>query len=386
METRIDCISEYGILQRIGSGTFSNVFKVKRIATGEIFAMKVMKRKFKSIEDVDDLEEIKYMRILGYHPNVVQLHDVIYEPKLFRLSLILDFMDFDLLRLLSTPSFFQEDVVHYSQQIISGINYIHSAIFIHCDIKPENVMINLRTRELKIGDLGSLIEDPGEYKKGEYICTRWYRAPEILLKSKHFGSAIDVWSAGCVIAEMILKKPLFPGQDTLHQLQLIHDSLHHVPTQEQLDAMEADARYRADMFALSDPLPQGIKERLTTFCENESLIDAVVRMLEYDPSKRITTHELLDMDIFASQPSSRKMSKTTKMLVKSTNDVGFQVSQRIVPTQIALQTDRPHEAPISQKRSCVTFAKIFKPTEQRHHISLPEKFPKTRSSIRLTPL
>jgi serine/threonine protein kinase len=388
MEIRIDCISEYGVLQKIGRGTFSSVYKVRRISTGEIFAMKVIKEKIPNIEAVRNIDEIKYMTLIGSHPNIVQLYDVIYEPKILRLSLIFDYMDFDLLRLFSTPSFYHEDILHYAYQLIYGLGFIHSAVFVHCDIKPENIMINLRSRELKIGDLGSMQKGPCSNKNGVYICTRWYRAPELLLKCKRFDGAVDIWSAGCVIAEMIMKKPIFPGRDTMHQLQLIHDTLHRVPSQEQLNEMETNPKYTADMFKLSDPQLPGIRERLSCFCDNSELIDAVEKMLVYDPTRRITAQELLALNIFDSNANSRKITRSSKMLVRSANDVGFQASQQsFVPAEIALQEDMTHEAPITKKRSCVTFAKIFKPKGgQRRLIALQEKMPKNKSCFRLDPL
>ena len=392
METRIDCLSDYHLLQNLGGGTFSNVFKVKKEATGEIFAMKIMKRKFRSVEEVDNLDEIKYMRLLGSHPNIIELHDVIFEPKIGRLSIVIDYMEFDLLKLLSTPHFFPEDIIFYSTQIINGLQYLHSVDFVHRDLKPENIMINLQTKTLKIGDLGSIEEDPCQSHPGEYIVTRWYRAPELLLKTPTYGKAIDVWSLGCVISEMIIKKPLFPGQNTRGQLDLIHQALGK-PTQELLDKMGANKQFTAESFNTPGDIPEtppNLRQKLEEHSQNTELIDVIMRMLSYDPENRVTTAELLGMPIFGSHHSSRKMTKQTKMFFKSTNDVGFKVPQsNAVARDIALMAEITTNeiAPVQSKRGCVTFPKIFIPHEgQRNLIRIPEKMPKNRSTVRLSPI
>ena len=392
METRLNCLSEYHLIQNLGGGTFSNVFKVRKEATGEIFAMKIMKKKFKSVEEVDDLDEIKYMRLLGSHPNIVQLHDVIFEPELGRLSMVIDYMEFDLLKLLSTPHFFPEDIIFYSSQIINGLQYLHSVDFIHRDLKPENIMINLQTRNLKIGDLGSIEESPCDYHKGEYIVTRWYRAPELLLKAPVYTKAIDIWSLGCVIAEMLIKKPLFPGQNTRGQLSLIHQSLG-LPTQETLDKMGADPQYTLESLtqAISDSSGESLKDKLTNHCENNELVDAVLKMLKYNPEDRISAADLVGMPLFGSRPSAKKMTKQSKMFFKSTNDVGFKVApSNAAAKDIALMAEivTNEVAPVPPKRGCVTFPKIFIANEgQRNLIKMPtEKIPKNRSVVRLSPL
>ena len=392
METRLNCLSEYHLIQNLGGGTFSNVFKVRKEATGEIFAMKIMKKKFKSVEEVDDLDEIKYMRLLGSHPNIVQLHDVIFEPELGRLSMVIDFMEFDLLKLLSTPHFFPEDIIYYSSQIINGLQYLHSVDFIHRDLKPENIMINLQTRTLKIGDLGSIEESPCDYHKGEYIVTRWYRAPELLLKTPTYTKAIDVWSLGCVIAEMIIKKPLFPGQNTRGQLSLIHQALG-LPTQEKLEQMGADPQYTLESLseALSGTTCEDLRDKLAQHCENNDLIEAVIKMLKYDPEERITSAELLGMPLFGSMPSSKKMTKQSKMFFKSTNDVGFKVApSNAAAKDIALMAEivTNEVAPVQSKRGCVTFPKIFIAHEGQRQLikDPPEKISKNRSLARLSPL
>lgn len=115
-------------------------------------------------------------------------------------------------------------VKHYAYYLIRGIAYMHSIHIIHRDIKPENVLIG-KGNSLKICDLGFARTLPHNMKMTEYVATRWYRPPELLIGGQHYDTSIDMWSAGCVIAEMIDGEPLFPGENDLDQLYLIQKCL-----------------------------------------------------------------------------------------------------------------------------------------------------------------
>lgn len=374
--TRLDCLEEYHILAKLGDGTFSNVFKVKKDKTCEIFAMKIMKKRYASVEEVDSNDEIRYMRELGSHPNILQIYDVIFEPKLGRLSIVVDLMEYNLLQLLESPHFCPDDVLYYSYQLINGISYLHSAGFVHRDIKPENILINLRTRELRIGDFGSLVEEPCSYIPGEYITTRWYRAPELLLKCPTYNAAIDVWSAGCVIAEMILKQPLFKGGDTISQLEHIHNVVG-APTKELFESMQADPRYTAEQF--QNVTPVSLISRLE-ICPNTDLVALVMTMLKYNPAERVDSMNLANSTVFESCKYSKSLSKA-RVLVKSTPDIGFQAVKMKQHAVISL-APTTNEAPTPKARQCVTFPKIFNPS-RGSHIPIAEKMPKNRSFAKL---
>jgi mitogen-activated protein kinase 1/3 len=133
-------------------------------------------------------------------------------------------MDTDLHKLLKKQTISNQLVCYFLYQILRGLKYIHSANVLHRDLKPSNLLIN-NNFNLKICDFGlSRIADPGVDHTGfltEYVATRWYRAPEIMLMPKGYNKSIDVWSVGCILAEMISNKPLFPGKHYLDQLNLI---------------------------------------------------------------------------------------------------------------------------------------------------------------------
>ncbi|PIC40079.1 hypothetical protein B9Z55_011553 [Caenorhabditis nigoni] len=133
-------------------------------------------------------------------------------------------METDLYKLLKTQKLSNDHVCYFLYQILRGLKYIHSANVLHRDLKPSNLLLNT-TCDLKICDFGlARVTDPQTDHTGfltEYVATRWYRAPEIMLNSKGYTKSIDVWSVGCILAEMLNNRPLFPGKYYLDQLNLI---------------------------------------------------------------------------------------------------------------------------------------------------------------------
>jgi len=109
---------------------------------------------------------------------------------------------------------------YFLYQILRGLKYIHSANVLHRDLKPSNLLLNSNC-DLKITDFGLARTTSETEYMTEYVVTRWYRAPELLLNSSEYTSAIDVWSVGCIFAEIMTREPLFPGKDYVHQLKLI---------------------------------------------------------------------------------------------------------------------------------------------------------------------
>ncbi|TSK28023.1 Mitogen-activated protein kinase 3 [Bagarius yarrelli] len=138
--------------------------------------------------------------------------------------IVQDLMETDLYKLLKTQQLSNDHICYFLYQILRGLKYIHSANVLHRDLKPSNLLINT-TCDLKICDFGlARIADPEHDHTGfltEYVATRWYRAPEIMLNSKGYTKSIDIWSVGCILAEMLSNRPIFPGKHYLDQLNHI---------------------------------------------------------------------------------------------------------------------------------------------------------------------
>lgn len=188
------------------------------------------------------LREVKVLKKLE-HENVVKLTKVVDSEGLAlqdgttenfkgatELFLVEELLDTDLHRILQSKRKLREDYVKlFLYQLLRGLKYTHSANVCHRDIKPSNILVDSETLLLRIGDFGrSRILDPAYSHKGyltHRISTLWYKSPELLLNSSTYDSAVDIWAAGCVFAEMLLGKPLFEGQHEIDQLELILDSV-----------------------------------------------------------------------------------------------------------------------------------------------------------------
>ncbi|KAF8718664.1 hypothetical protein HU200_024963 [Digitaria exilis] len=174
-------------------------------------------------------------------------------------------------------------------QILRGLKYIHSANVIHRDLKPSNLLLNANC-DLKICDFGLARPSSESDMMTEYVVTRWYRAPELLLNSTDYSAAIDVWSVGCIFMELINRQPLFPGRDHMHQMRLITELIG-TPTDEELGFIRNE-----DARKYMRHLPQFSRRPFATLFPkvHPVALDLIERMLTFNPLQRITVEEALD--------------------------------------------------------------------------------------------
>ncbi len=175
-------------------------------------------------------------------------------------------------------------------QLLRGLKYVHSANVLHRDLKPSNLLLNASC-DLKICDFGLARtgSDKGQFMT-EYVVTRWYRAPELLLSCDEYTSAIDMWSVGCIFAELLGRKPLFPGKDYIHQLKLII-SIIGSPDESDLHFIQSQ---KARSYIRSLPFTPRVSLARLYPRANPLAIDLIDKMLVFDPQKRITVHEALE--------------------------------------------------------------------------------------------
>lgn len=284
----------YSFLKVVGSGAYGVVISCHDSKTGKDVAIKKIPKAFDDLTDSKRiLREMMLLRHLK-HENTVRMLDIVrpfttidtYQD----VYMVMDLMETDLHRIIySRQPLSDEHAQFFVFQILRALKYIHSAGVLHRDIKPSNLLINASC-DLKICDFGlARGVNQEEVHLTEYVVTRWYRAPEIMLSCKTYTYGVDVWSTGCILGELLLRKPLFPGEDYIHQLQIINEYLGS-PKEQDLHFVSSE---KAKRFMRSLPNSPGVPMK-KLFPEASPLaLDLLGKMIVFDPAKRISVDEAL---------------------------------------------------------------------------------------------
>ncbi|KAI7987340.1 Cyclin-dependent kinase F-4 [Camellia lanceoleosa] len=211
-------MERYKIIKEVGDGTFGSVWRALNKQTGEVVAIKKMKRKYYSWEECINLREVKSLRKMN-HPNIVRLKEVIRENDI--LYFVFEYMECNLYQLMKDRGklFSEAEVRNWCFQVFQGLAYMHQRGYFHRDLKPENVLVSKDV--IKIADFGLAREISSQPPYTEYVSTRWYRAPEVLLQSPMYNSAVDMWAMGAIMAELFTLRPLFPGSSEADEIYKI---------------------------------------------------------------------------------------------------------------------------------------------------------------------
>lgn len=240
------------------------------------------------------LREIKILTRFN-HENIIDIRDILRADSIDALRDVLIvqcLMETDLYKLLKTQRLSNDHICYFLYQILRGLKYIHSANVLHRDLKPSNLLLNT-TCDLKICDFGlARVADPEHDHTGfltEYVATRWYRAPEIMLNSKGYTKSIDIWSVGCILAEMLSNRPIFPGKHYLDQLNHILGILGS-PSKEDLACIINE---KARSYLQSLPYKPKIPWTRLYPSADEHALDLLEKMLTFNPHSRITVEDAL---------------------------------------------------------------------------------------------
>ncbi|KAL7884979.1 hypothetical protein AOLI_G00077490 [Acnodon oligacanthus] len=286
----------YQSLSPVGSGAYGSVCSALDEKTGLKVAVKKLSRPFQSIihakRTYRELRLLKHMK----HENVIGLLDA-FTPatsleKFNDVYLVTHLMGADLNNIVKCQKLTDDHVQFLIYQILRGLKYIHSADIIHRDLKPSNLAVN-EDCELKILDFG-LARHTDDEMTG-YVATRWYRAPEIMLNWMHYNMTVDIWSVGCIMAELLTGRTLFPGTDHIDQLKLIM-LLVGTPGPELLMKISSDSARN-----YINSMPQMPKRNFEDVFigANPLAVDLLEKMLVLDTDKRITAAEALAHPYFA---------------------------------------------------------------------------------------
>ena len=273
---------------KVGSGTYGEVYKGINTKTKETIAIKKIKIDLEN-EGIPStaLREITILRELT-HPNIVQLKDVVCDNN--KLYLLFEFVDYDLrkyLEDLEDNNLEEDKIKSLLYQILDAVAYCHSKKIIHRDLKPQNILLD-KNEVIKIADFGlarafSIPIRP--YTKE--VLTLWYRAPELLLGINEYSTPVDIWSIGCIFAELILKKPFFKGDYEIEQIYKIFSILG-TPHNDIWPEVSSLPNYQLEFPQFNKINLRNIFTKL-----DDNGIDLLSSMLKYDPNQRITAKEAL---------------------------------------------------------------------------------------------
>ncbi|RCV26317.1 hypothetical protein SETIT_5G235700v2 [Setaria italica] len=311
--------SRYKIQEVIGKGSYGVVCSAIDVHTGEKVAIKKIHDIFEHISDAARiLREIKLLRLLR-HPDIVEIKHIMLPPSRrdFKdIYVVFELMESDLHQVIkANDDLTKEHYQFFLYQLLRALKYIHTANVYHRDLKPKNILANSNCK-LKICDFGlarvAFSDTPTTIFWTDYVATRWYRAPELCgsFFSK-YTPAIDIWSIGCIFAEVLTGKPLFPGKNVVHQLDLMTDLLG-TPSMDTISRVrnEKARRYLSSM-RKKEPIPFSQK-----FPNADPLaLDLLQRLLAFDPKDRPTAEQALAHPYFKSlakverEPSCQPITK-----------------------------------------------------------------------------
>uniref|UniRef100_A0A3Q0KVA8 non-specific serine/threonine protein kinase n=1 Tax=Schistosoma mansoni TaxID=6183 RepID=A0A3Q0KVA8_SCHMA len=347
-------MNRYTLIKQLGDGTYGSVLLATVQETKEKVAIKKMKRKFYSWNECLNLREVKSLSKLS-HPNIVKLREIVRENNY--LYLIFDALENNLYELIKTRTrLFQEETIrNIIWQVLDGLNFMHKQGFFHRDMKPENLLCN-GPETVKLADFGLAREIRSQPPYTDYVSTRWYRAPEVLLRSTSYNSPVDLFAVGCIMAELYTFRPLFPGSSEIDMVFKICSVLGTPSKSGWPEGYQLAA-------AMNFKFPQCSPVPLHTLIPNANHegIQLILDLISWNPKHRPTAREALKRPYFKTiralkgvissanngdkvqnisqdlEKKSTDLNRKQKSLSQSLN-LGIATSQKIKESQLVHQT------------------------------------------------
>ena len=296
-------MEKYEVIKRLGGGSFADVYLGKELATSDMVAIKVLKKKYRKLDQCYELREVQSLQKLckeslssqkGYD-NIIKLKEIIFEKKNGKLSLVFEYMETDLYELMKkrSPSRLSEDEIKdITYQILLGLFHMHKYGFFHRDMKPENLL--LTGKKVKIADFGLAREIRSIPPFTEYVSTRYYRAPECILRSQNYNSPVDIWAVGCIMAEMYMHPmPLFYGASEKEVFIKICTTLGSPNKSNWHEGVN-----QASKIGMKYPQSSGTDLANIVIGASPEAIDLMKQMLKWAPNARATAASLLNHPFF----------------------------------------------------------------------------------------
>ncbi|KAL8044124.1 hypothetical protein ABFX02_08G026300 [Erythranthe guttata] len=354
----------YERLDKIGQGTYSNVYRARDLRTGKMVAVKKVRFDNFQPESVRFMaREIMILRRLD-HPNIMKLEGIITSRLSCSIYLVFEYMEHDLAGLLSCPDikFTDSQIKCYMRQLLSGVEHCHSRGIMHRDIKSSNILVN-NEGVLKIADFGlANFLRPANKQPAltSRVVTLWYRPPELLLGSTEYGETVDLWSVGCVFAELFVGRPLLKGRTEVEQLHKIFK----LCGSPQDDYWKKSRLPLATMFKPQQPYESTLRERCKEF--PKSAVGLVETFLSVEPCRRGTASSALVSEYFSTKPyacdpsSLPKYPPNKEIDAKIREDARRKKSSAIARPEAGLRKPRRVRKPSQESNE---FCKVIPPEE-----------------------
>jgi len=280
----------FNVAQMLGKGAYGIVWKCEDKTNGETVALKKIFGAFQNATDAQrTFREIIFLQGLTYHENIITLLDVINAENDKDIYLVFEYMETDLHAVIRANILEDVHKRYIIYQLLKALKYMHTGAVIHRDLKPSNLLLNSECL-VKVADFGlarsiEQKEDDGQQVLTDYVATRWYRAPEILLGSTEYTKGVDMWSVGCILGELMHGKPIFPGTSTMNQLERIMEYSGR-PSKE--DIVAINSQYAETMLdTIAEPeTPTSTWASLFPSAEADT-IDLLTQLLAFNPNKRL---------------------------------------------------------------------------------------------------
>ncbi|CAD8084140.1 unnamed protein product [Paramecium sonneborni] len=319
-------MQKYEVLQKMGKGAYGVVWKAIDRKTKQIVALKKVFDAFHNSTDAQrTFREVMFLQEM-FHDNVIRMTNIHRADNNKDLYIVFDFMETDLHAVIRGGILEEIHQRYIIYQILKALKYIHSAEIIHRDLKPSNVLLDAECN-VKVADFGlarSLLNQVDETAiLTEYVATRWYRAPEILLGSTQYTKAVDMWSVGCILGEMINGKPIFPGSSTLNQIERVLEVIGR-PTTSELESVQAPLASQ-----IVNNIPKGQRIGFTNYFPKATpqALDLIRKLLSFNPSQRITVEEALKHPYVGAFHHDNQEKTTNPIIISMDDNKKFSIKE-----------------------------------------------------------